>query len=688
MASHYHAFLEMRSESDEPNAPRGRDSAQSAQTAQTERSRVGGARPGRDSGALLLPVLLAVTVCAAWSGALGVGFVFDDVPRIARDESAIDRLWPPSEWLFGNQRPLVQGSLALNHALGALDPRGYHLFNIVVHAANAVLLLCVVRAAMRVLRARGALRLAPAHDGTIAIVAAAAWALHPLTTSAATYVVQRAESMAACGTLAAVLAILRATPAARGDGTPPARFVVAVPILAALAILSKPTALSAPFVVVLVDACIVFGSFRLAWARRWPTYAATFATLAILAGVGVVEGVFGLGEAASDRLSGYGANVPGVDAAGYAALSLRALGLYALHVVSSARLAIDRGPDALAAGWMPVVGAIVLAGGAAMAAVGLARRAWWAALPLAVAVLLAPTTTIVPLADAAVDHRMYLPLAVVVVAATALVAPAVLAARRRTRIVATLLLAALVVIEIRAVAARNRVFGDPIALWSEVVAQSPAHARGFINRAGALLEAGRDDEAAADLARAQELMPGNPTLLVNLAILDLRGGDAARAIERLDIATKGLRADHAVLGARGDALRMLGRFDEAGRNYALAAERAPTDALYPLLAGNAFGEAGDVERAAEAYAGALGRARVSRDAALEASAAFNLGNLRFAQGSFAEAARAYRDALAADPAHEGARTWLPRAEEAAQSATDEAARKTTETDAAGEKSDG
>ncbi|MEY2795190.1 MAG: repeat-containing protein YrrB [Planctomycetota bacterium] len=659
----------MRSESDEPHTPRGRDSAQSAQTAQTERSRVDAGRAGRDVGGVLFPALLAVTVLVAWSGAIAVGFVFDDIPRIARNETAIDALWPPSEWLFGNQRPLVQGSLALNYALGALDPRGYHLFNIVVHAANAVLLFYVVRAAMRVLRARGALRLASAHDATIALVVAAVWALHPLAASAATYIVQRAESMAACGTLAAVLAILRATPAVRGDGRPPARFVIAVPIFAALAILSKPTALSAPFLVVLVDAYIVFGSFRLAWTRRWPTYVATFATLAILAAVGVFEGVFGVGSAATDRLSGYGANVPGVDAMGYAALSLRALGLYALHVVSPAWLAIDRGPDALAAGWMPIVGAIVLVGGAVLAVVGIARRAWWAVLPLATALILAPTTSIVPLADAAVDHRMYLPLAMVLVALVALFAPMVLAAQRGTRIVATLLVAALVMIEIFAIAERNRVFSDPVALWSEVVAQSPAHARGFINRAGALLEAGRDDEAAADLARAQELMPGNPTLLVNLAILDLRSGDAARAIERLDIATKGVRADHAVLGARGDALRRLGRFDEAGRNYALAAERAPTDALYPLLAGNAFSEAGDVARAAESYAEALERARVARDAELEGSAAFNLGNLRFAQSAFDDAARAYREALAADPMHEGARTWLPRAEEAARSAT-------------------
>jgi hypothetical protein len=53
-----------------------------------------------------------------------------------------------------------------------------------------------------------------------------------------------------------------------------------------------------------------------------------------------------------------------------------------------------------------------------------------------------------------------------------------------------------------------------------------------------------------------------------------------------------------------------------------------------------------------------------------------------------DAARAYREALAADPSHEGARAWLPRAEAAAQSATNEAARNTAEQDARGEKSDG
>jgi Flp pilus assembly protein TadD len=666
MVAHYHAFPEMRPESDEPHASRGRDSAQSAQTAQTERSRDVGPRVAvsAPSGAVLHSLLLVAAVCAAWAGALSAGFVFDDVARIARDEPAIATLWPPSTWLLETQRPLVQLSLAVNYALGGLDPRGYHAFNIAVHAANAVLLLLVVRTALVVLRARGAIRIAPTKDGALALAAAAIWALHPLTTSAATYVIQRAESMAAFGTLAAVLALLRATPAVRGGTDAPPRLVIAVPILAALAILSKPTALSAPFLVVLVDACIVFGSFGAAWRRRWPTYAATFAMLAILGALGVVEGVLGVGDAAADRLAGYGANVAGVDSIEYAALSLRALGLYGFHVIAPMKLAIDRGPDALAAGWMPLVGGALLAFGALATVMGLARRAWWAIVPLAIAVLLAPTTSVVPLADAAVDHRMYLPLAVVVLALVALVMPVVARASSAVRIGALVLVAAILFLEIDGVAARNRAFADPIALWSEVVEQSPAHARGYINRAGLLLEAGRDDEAAKDLARAQELMPGNPTLLVNLAIVDLRAGDALRAIERLDIATKGVRADHAVLGARGDALRALDRFGEAGRNYLLAAQRAPSDALYPLLAGNAFGEEGDDDAAIKAYDEAIARARAVRDAGLESSAAFNLGNLRYRRGEFADAARCYRDALAADATHEGARTWLLRAEAA------------------------
>jgi tetratricopeptide (TPR) repeat protein len=204
-------------------------------------------------------------------------------------------------------------------------------------------------------------------------------------------------------------------------------------------------------------------------------------------------------------------------------------------------------------------------------------------------------------------------------------------------------------------------FADPVGLWSEVVAASPTHARGYINRSMHLLEESRDDEAAEDLLVAERLMPGNPSVQTNLAILEIRRGKPADALRRLDVVATRTRGDAAVLGARGDALRALGAPREAAANYALAAERAPSVALYPLLEGNALAELGDDAGALAAFARAASRA--SRDDGLRASAHFNIGNMHYRAGRIDDARDSYRRALEADPTHAEARRWLRETED-------------------------
>ena len=62
---------------------------------------------------------------------------------------------------------------------------------------------------------------------------------------------------------------------------------------------------------------------------------------------------------------------------------------------------------------MPVAGVAILAAMLTLTVLGARRRAWWWTLPACAMLALLPTTSVVPLADAAVDHRMYLPLVAV-----------------------------------------------------------------------------------------------------------------------------------------------------------------------------------------------------------------------------------------------------------------------------------
>ena len=99
---------------------------------------VGAEGRGRSAWGPVLAVVLWVVAVVTWRSALEADFVFDDVVRIIGEERLIVAPWDSWDVLVCGQRPLVQLTLGLNHSLGGLDPRGYHAFNVLVHATAAV----------------------------------------------------------------------------------------------------------------------------------------------------------------------------------------------------------------------------------------------------------------------------------------------------------------------------------------------------------------------------------------------------------------------------------------------------------------------------------------------------------------------------------------------------------------------
>ncbi|MBI4688777.1 MAG: hypothetical protein HY754_00670, partial [Nitrospirae bacterium] len=80
--------------------------------------------------------LIAIVGFLAYSDTFRVPFQFDDIPNIAENYNLRDlsKFWLPleSRW-FGSL------TFALNYRLGSLDVTGYHIFNLSVHIANAIL---------------------------------------------------------------------------------------------------------------------------------------------------------------------------------------------------------------------------------------------------------------------------------------------------------------------------------------------------------------------------------------------------------------------------------------------------------------------------------------------------------------------------------------------------------------------
>src|SRR5438046_6754632 len=92
----------------------------------------------------LLGLLLAVTTILAYQPAWHGGFIWDDDAYITNNElltapDGLHRIWfsldSPSQYF-----PLVYTMFRFEHSWWGLNPTGYHVVNILLHIANALLL--------------------------------------------------------------------------------------------------------------------------------------------------------------------------------------------------------------------------------------------------------------------------------------------------------------------------------------------------------------------------------------------------------------------------------------------------------------------------------------------------------------------------------------------------------------------
>ncbi|OQR69138.1 transmembrane and TPR repeat-containing protein [Tropilaelaps mercedesae] len=149
-------------------------------------------------------LLVAGISCAVYLNALSCGFVFDDVSAIRdnkdlRAETPLYRLFLNDFWgtpmhkehSHKSYRPLTVFTFRLNYALHGLQPLGYHLTNVLLHAGVSCLLMLVVVEFV---------------SPWNAFVTGVLFAVHPIHTEAVTGVVGRAEALCAIFFLASFIA--------------------------------------------------------------------------------------------------------------------------------------------------------------------------------------------------------------------------------------------------------------------------------------------------------------------------------------------------------------------------------------------------------------------------------------------------------------------------------------------------
>lgn len=151
---------------------------------------------------LTVSCIIVVVVLAAYSNTFHSAFQFDDLPFITQNQQ-LNSLGNASGILL-SRRGVTQITFALNYAFGGSDPFGYHLVNTLIHILAAIAAYLLVAAAL------GLSGGSTAWSRFIAGFSALIFAVHPIQTQAVTYIVQRMESIASLFYLVALIIFIKA----------------------------------------------------------------------------------------------------------------------------------------------------------------------------------------------------------------------------------------------------------------------------------------------------------------------------------------------------------------------------------------------------------------------------------------------------------------------------------------------
>ncbi len=485
---------------------------------------------------MLLSAVLAVAALVH-AGALGGGFVWDDIPLIERQPAVIE-LRPLGEY-FGRTfwsnpeyaqsaayyRPLVTLSYALEWRLWEGQPMFFHATNVLAHLAACALVFALAQRAGATAPTAG--------------LAALLFAVFPRGTESVSWISGRTDVLAALGALAAWL-LHRSEPERLAHRTAAAACV-------GLGLFCKEVALAGAAALAALE--------WVAWrAGRAPARRA----LANLAPLAYALAVYGAARAWASHVGGPEAGpAAAAPLAERPLLALQALGRYTAMLADPLRPRLLIGvPQAISRPWVTLGAASAIALG--LGAWRLARRGRAdevAAAALALAAL-APVLHLLPapISTVAADRYLYLPVAgLAVLGASAARALSPRAARAAAAASLALAVAAGV-----ATARRAAVWADELALWRAAVAaalrENDAAPAGL---GEALLRRDRCEEALAAFAEAER----------RRAASSASRGDAVAAPDYIG-------------GNTALCLAQLGRFDEALARLEVVVRASPETALH------------------------------------------------------------------------------------------------------------
>jgi protein O-mannosyl-transferase len=515
------------------------------------------------TGATVLALIAAFLI---YGPSLGGAFTFDDeyLPFLRAELQQA----PLRAWL--GVRPFLMVTYWLNYQQSGTEPYSYHAVNVFLHALNSVLIWLILR------------RMVASEN--LAMFGAALFLVHPVNTESVAYVTGRSETLSVLFFLSAWAVFLYR----KGEAISWPR-TVTVLLLFGVAASTKEHTTVLPALLLMTDYFITT-PFRFEGIRR---NLKLYVPIAVLGAVGLaaVWRVLSVAESAGFRVSEFTWYQ-------YLFTQFHVIWRYVLLYV----LPVGQNADYDLAVSRTLLDPLALIGLAGLIATSVAAWIYRRQFPLATfgwftfLLLLAPTSSVVPIRDVIAERRLYLPFVGLLLITIEFV--------RRWRISPAVLAVPLVMAGFLTWQ-RSHLWADPLALWSDSVEKNPKNGRALFHLAYAQWRNGQCAEASQNYARIPALQQKpDERLYIDWALsLDCEN-KPDEAVEKLRKAAA-IRPSALAYAQIGMVYGKRGREAEALRALDEAQRLEPAFDMTYVYRGNLMFARGDVNGAVSLYQHAL-----------------------------------------------------------------------------------
>ena len=212
--------------------------------------------PHQPASMWIAPAIVTIVTCMTFLPVLGNQFVnWDDYENLISNPSYRGLGWSQISWMFttfymGHYQPLSWLTLGLDYLIWGMNPVGYHLTSLILHAANAVVFYFVGRRLLAIALTVKENERSWQLSLTVAF-AALLFAIHPLRVESVAWATERRDVLAGFFFLWAIYCYLRSAQISQISSRRP--WLWAAVVVYSLSLLSKATAMTLPVLLLLLD---------------------------------------------------------------------------------------------------------------------------------------------------------------------------------------------------------------------------------------------------------------------------------------------------------------------------------------------------------------------------------------------------------------------------------------------------